>query len=79
VAQARSALPAESTVRDQVPELFSVDCVATGEAIRAADAVVLVGQLPATLEVYSRRDNHGTPVYFMCEDELPPDSPFRRD
>lgn len=76
--EARAALPAESTVRDQVPELFSVDFIAAGEPIRAADALILVGQLLAALEFYSQHDDRGTPVYLISEDELPPDSPFRR-
>jgi hypothetical protein len=50
VSEAREALPPESTLASQIVEIISVDTIEAGEPLRAADALVVVGQLLAVLD-----------------------------
>jgi hypothetical protein len=54
ISEARSWLPEESTLRSQVREIISVDSILSDEPLRAADALLVVGQLLAAIESYSR-------------------------
>jgi hypothetical protein len=54
VAEARRRLPPESTLQHQVIELISLETIEEGNAIRAADALLVVGQLLAATEHYER-------------------------
>lgn len=49
VSETRGALPPESTLGSQIVEVISVETIEAGEPLRAADALVLVGQLLAVL------------------------------
>ena len=53
LSESREALPAESTLRSQVVDLV-YEAVATGDRVRAADALVIVGQLLAALRHYAQ-------------------------
>jgi hypothetical protein len=83
VVEARSQLPAESTLRDQVEdmitwELFGEDATS---GPRAADAALVIGQLLAVLRHSERSRSHQEPVFdrFITNEELPPGSRFMRD
>lgn len=52
LSEARKRLPDESTLRNQIVELISPESIANGESIRAADALIVVGQLLAALDHY---------------------------
>lgn len=47
VSEATRSLPASSTLGQQVVELVSLDSIEKGDPIRAADALLVVGQLLA--------------------------------
>lgn len=78
LSEARARLPPDSTVGQQVPELYTVEAVEAGEPPRAAEALVLVGQLKAALESYQRQTDESAPTTILIDDEdLSPGSPFR--
>jgi hypothetical protein len=52
LSEAREALPTDSTLRSQVADLAD-EAIVTGERVRAADALVIVGQLLAALRHYT--------------------------
>ena len=56
LSEAREALPAESALRGQVADLV-YEAIATGERVRAADALIIVGQLLAALRHYVQSDS----------------------
>jgi hypothetical protein len=53
--EAREQLPADSTLSDQITDIISAEFVAQGQGIRAAELLILTGQLLAVLERDERR------------------------
>ena len=49
-AEARNNLPEGSTLGSQITELISVELIEIGEPLRAADALIVVGQLLSVFE-----------------------------
>ena len=54
VSEARIRLPPESTLQRQVVELISPESCEEGNGVRAADALLVVGQLLAATEHYEQ-------------------------
>jgi len=50
VSEARQALPPDSSLGDSVVDIVSVEAIEAGDPLRAADALVVIGQLLAVLE-----------------------------
>lgn len=61
LSEARDALPSISTLRSQVADLL-FEAITTGEHVRAADALVLVGQLLAALQHYATEPPEEVPA-----------------
>jgi hypothetical protein len=49
ISEARQALPDKSTLRRQIVDVISTEAIEAGEPLRAADALLIVGQLVAVL------------------------------
>lgn len=50
ISEARAAAPTGSTISTQVADIITPDAIAEGTPVRAADALVVVGQLLAVFE-----------------------------
>jgi len=49
ITEAREALPGDSSLRTQIVDIISTTTIEVGEPLRAADALIIVGQLLAVL------------------------------
>lgn len=75
VSEARELLPEGSTLASQVVELVSPSAIEEGDPIRAADALLVVGQL---LAVYEHAENQKPNARVVSAARLRLDEPRKR-